>query len=366
MSRFIPTELFLWFIPLGLFINCAGLKPIPTSHGHDTELFRIKDETPLPTFTSSATIQALASDGPDDYQFGPGDVLDVSVWNRPEISRSNIVVAPDGTVSIPRIGVINVKERSIRQVTEMLRDELAINYVEPEVTVLVKEFKNNKAFVLGRVTKPGVVNFPGKGTLLEALALAGGLPFIGKETFLTRCAIIRGNSQVFWIDLTDLLDRGNMALNARILNNDVIFIPEAEDEMVLVMGEVLNPGPIQLKRGLSLLDAITRAGGATNTANLNNVFIIRQKNREDAGIVQVSLKEILERGHLSTNFQLQKDDVVYVSPSGIQKFNYALEQLMPSLRVLSIGSGIMNNLGLSNKTVTLQEKDNQQEQSNGP
>ena len=283
------------------------------------------------------------------YRFGPGDVMDISVWKRPEISRERVLVAPDGMISIPKVGVVNVNGTTILELTDKLKAILAHSYENPGVSITVREFHNNKAFVLGRVSQPGVVNFPGNGTLLEALALAGGLPHLGKETFLSKCAIIRGNDTVIWIDLRDLLDYGNMTLNARIENNDVIFIPEAEDEMVMVLGEVTKPGPIMLKRGLSLMDAVMYAGGYTNAANLKNVFVIRPSGTEGR-VRQVDLKAMLESGNMLQNYALQQDDIVYVAPSGMRKFNYVLEQLLPSLQVLSLSTSIMDSLGLTNST----------------
>ena len=193
--------------------------------------------------------------------------------------------------------------------------------------------------MLGRVSKPGVVNFPGKGTLLEALALAGGLPDQGKENALTKCAIIRGNDTVIWIDLQDLLKNGNMALNSPIRNNDVIYIPEATDELIYVMGEVVTPGAIQIRGGMNVLKAIMLAGGMNKQANPEQVFVIRQQSLK-GDVIKVDLKNLLERGDFTNNFALLPNDIVYISPSGMSKFNYALEKLLPSLNVLSLGTSV--------------------------
>ena len=305
-------------------------------------------------FASAQIINKLSAtvNEKQDYHLGPGDIMDISVWRRPEISRQNIVVAPDGVISLPKVGIISVSGQTIANITKTITDILSKSYEHPQVTIIVRQFHNNKAFVLGRVSEPGVVNFPGDGTLLEALALAGGLPHIGKDTFLTKCAIIRGNETVIWIDLRDLLDNGNMSLNARIQNNDVIFIPEAEDEMVIVLGEVAKAGPIMLKRGLNLVEAVMRAGGYTNAANLKKVFILRQEGTQ--GLVQqVDLKQMLESGDFKQNFALQKNDIVYVSPTGITRFNYVMKQLMPSLKVFSMSTGILDDLGLTQKFITV-------------
>ena len=311
--------------------------------------FVTKQRDPAQQFASAAIISKLSSEARSEYRLGPGDVMDISVWNRPEISRNNVIVAPDGSISVPKVGVLRVQGKTITQVMDEIHLRLSRDYESPEATVIVREFHNNKAFVLGRVSQPGVVNFPGNGTLLEALALAGGLPHIGKDTFLTKCAIIRGNDTVIWVDLRDLLDNGNMALNARIMNNDVIFIPEAEDEMVVVLGEVIKPGPVLLKRGLNLVEALMHAGGYTNDANLHKVFIIRPDG-DKGQITQVDMKKMLETGDFHSNYALAQNDIVYVGPNGMRKFNYAIEQLLPSLSVLSMSTGILDDFGITPST----------------
>ncbi len=349
---------YLCYVFLFVLLNgCASNNIVPKvlEQAAEDKTFKVEQKEISKKFAGVETIRRLAKKQGQKsaYQLGPGDAMDISVWKRPDISQKRVIVAPDGVISVPKVGIIDVNGKSISDLTEQIRQVLAKNYENPEVTITVREFHNNKAFVLGRVTEPGVVNFPGDGTLLEALALAGGLPHIGKDTFLTKCAIIRGKDTVIWIDLRDLLDNGNMALNARIINNDVIFIPEAEDEMVMVMGEVENPGPILLKRGLNLLDAVIRAGGYTENANPEKVFIIRPLGIT-GHIRQVKLKTMLETGNFKQNYALLEDDIIVVSSTGMHKFNYALEQLLPSLKVLSLSTGIIESLGLSEKVLSLE------------
>lgn len=356
MTHISYTHLLLALSGLLIISGCAttGLDPQVTAVSHPSNTFQVDKQVESQKFASAEFIGALSKDKKEnqDYRLGPGDVLDISIWRRPEISRNNIIVAPDGVISLPRVGIISVGGWTIAETAAGIEKILAKDYENPEVSVLVREFHNNKAFVLGRVSEPGVVNFPGNGTLLEALALAGGLPHIGKDTFLTKCAIIRGNDTVIWVDLRDLLDNGNMALNAKILNNDVIFIPEAEDEMAMVLGEVHNAGPVLLKRGLSLVDALMMSGGYTNDADLEKVFIVRQDGSEGS-IQQINMKAMIESGDFSQNYALQEDDIVYVGPTGMRKFNYAMEQLMPSLSVLSMSASILDNLGLTEKLLNV-------------
>jgi polysaccharide biosynthesis/export protein len=315
---------------------CSGISPVPTRVPAPQERdFHIALPKTNQKFATKEQIEAIRPKESYKYRLGPGDLVNIKVWRRPELSQENIVVSPDGFIAIPRIGNIQVINLTPDEVQKLVTSKLELLYIMPEVTVWVKEFHNNKAFVLGRVAKPGVINFPGNGTLLEGLALAGGLPDQGK---MTRCSIIRGNKSVIWIDLQDLLKNGNMSLNAPIRNNDVIFIPELNDEVVYVMGEVNTPGAIQLKDGMNVLKAIMLAGGMNKQANPERIFIVRQQSVQ-GDVIVVDLNKLIGHGDFSQNFTLMPDDIIYISATGVAKFNYTLEKIMPSLQVISLGLG---------------------------
>jgi polysaccharide export outer membrane protein len=340
----------LLLILLFLCAACTGLTPEPTpepdaDHPLPTAPFVTEPIKKIHPFASGELIKRLSESKPKSYLMGPGDVLSIKVWRRPELNNELIVVSPDGTISLPRIGIITVKGRTVQDVTDEITRKFSRLYKRPEVNITLSEFHNNKAFVLGRVVKPGVVNFPGDGTLLEALALAGGLPYHGKETFLTKCAIIRGNDMVIWIDLTELLKNGNMALNAAIYNNDVIFIPASEEALVYVMGEVIKPGAIPLRQGVSLVQAIMMAGGFTKHAKLTDVYLIRPGQPQ--GVVrQIDLGNMLNHAQLAQNFTLQDEDIIYISPKTLHRFNYIMEELLPAFQVLFLTTNAFKEYGV--------------------
>jgi polysaccharide export outer membrane protein len=326
----------LYLCTLFVLSSCGSISPAPTrvAPSSPDKDFHVDMPKKVQEYASPEKIDAVTPHENYKYTIGPGDVVNIQVWHRPELSQENTVVSPDGFISVPRVGSLNVLNNTQDEVEKMIIKKLEVLYIKPEVTIRIQEFHNNKAFVLGRVSKPGVINFPGKGTLLEALALAGGIPDNVKETSLTKCSIIRGSDTVIWVNLQDLLNNGNMALNARIMNNDIIYIPEAADEMVYVMGEVMSPGAIQLKSGMSVVKAIMLAGGLNKYANPKNVFVIRQQNIK-GDVIQVNVKNLVEHGDFSQNFALMSNDIVFVGSSGMAKFNYTLEKLLPSLQVFS-------------------------------
>lgn len=344
--KYFQNTFFLALLTL-LLSGCLGLTPNPTPKDEaaldtTTAPFTTSPLKKTKTFASLEVIRKFSENRSSKYLMGPGDVLSIKVWRRPELNNEGTVVSPDGTISLARIGLIDVNKKTLEEVTGEVSEKLARLYDSPEVHITISEYNNNKAFVLGRVTKPGVVRFPGNGTLLEALALAGGLPYQGKETFLTKCAIIRGNDLVIWIDLMDLLQNGNMTLNCAIQNNDVIFIPAAEEAMVYVMGEVVTPGVIQIRPGINIVDAIMRAGGFTNHANLEEVYLIRRGTPQGT-VREINLSSMIENAEFTENFALQDEDIIYLSPKGLHKFRYLMEEILPAFQVLFLTNSALTD-----------------------
>jgi protein involved in polysaccharide export with SLBB domain len=287
------------------------------------------------TFASENEIARFSNSVPEEYRVGPGDKMTILVRNRPEASVDSVTVSPDGLVAVPRVGILTVKNRTAEQITAEVRSRLAEYYAEPDVTVILNEYNNNKAFVLGRVSNPGLVNFTGQGNLLEAISMAGGLPVVAEDAFLSRAMIFRGNDMVIWVDLREILTNGNIAMNPKLRNNDIVFIPESDDELVYVMGAVESPGAVKLKTELSLLDAVMASGGPTVDAKLANVYLIRYTGSRGY-VQQIRIDHFLQRADLRQDYLLKDGDIVYVSTKSIEKMSYVLSKFNPALRYVDL------------------------------
>lgn len=330
---------------------CMNIKPVPS----ETQQEPLTDKEPVfktegvrasTRYASLENVRQFSKSADNSlYLIGPGDVLSLTVWGRPDVSAQHIIVGPDGVVTVPRIGFIQVNGRTRQNLLEEIKTKLLDLYSHPEVSLSIVEYKNNKAFVLGRVENPGVVKFPGQGTLLEALSIAGGYSTEAEDTYLTKCAIIRGSNTIIWIDLNDLLQNGNMALNARIINNDVIFIPESQSELVYVMGEVTTPGAYNMTGRLTVLDSLMLAGGTTDDAVAKTLYLIRKGENKKGVVKEINLKAIIESGDFSTNYIMEDDDILYVSEKAVSKFNYVLENILPSLQIIQMNTEILESFG---------------------
>lgn len=310
--------------------------------------FTTELKTTAQQFSDAQKIEAADAGISNDYHFGPGDRFAYLVRGRDDISQQDIIVSPDGLVALPRVGILNIKGQTLKQVTDQCVASLKVFYENPDVTLVMRSFNNNRVYVLGRVAVPGAVTFQGPGTLLEALSLAGGIPADVNKTFLTRCVIFRGKNIAMWIDLKELLERGNMNLNARLQNGDVIFIPLSEDANAYVLGEVRTPGLVPLRTQINIMAAIMTAGGPTKGANLRDVFLIHQA--EGKGLVErINLQELIGRGNGTKNYVLRNGDIIYVPETGIAKFNYFTEQLTPFFTIVGVTLNAVTGLGIWNQ-----------------
>lgn len=321
----------------------AGMTRIDP-HALSNAFVSVRD-TASRAYATTGEVAKFSGSADQGYKLGPGDKFSFVVRGRPDISREEIVVSPDGEVALPRAGIVHVAGRSLSQITDELNATLAKYYEHPEVTLVMKTYANNRVFVLGRVANPGALNFQGRGTLLEALALAGGLPVDTGKSFLSRCMIVRGSEMVIWIDLRDLLENGNMALNARLQNNDVIFIPQSEDEMAYVMGQVLQPGVHLLRSSQTVLDAIMSHGGPTKDADQGHVYLARQVGGK--GVVErIDIAEMVAKGDFRKNYVLKAGDIVYVDKRGAAKVNYYLSQVLPSMQAVDFSIRTAESFGV--------------------
>src|SRR5208283_3629010 len=125
----------------------------------------------------------------------------------------------------------------------------------------------NKILVLGAVEKPGVINFDGTPTLLEALTRSGLDTGPNKSSQIPeRCAIYRGHDEVVWVQLKALVDSGNSLADLRLRRDDVIYVPNGSERFVSVLGQVQHPGAVPLTSTSTLASVLAGAGGFTEPA----------------------------------------------------------------------------------------------------
>jgi polysaccharide biosynthesis/export protein len=320
-------------------LSVAGCGPYRAPLPADVMSKSSKAQSRRPT----ADLESLAAfEAPEDelYRIGRGDRLTVEVWGRPELTSSQ-VVGPDGVATLPLTGPQHLEELTREAAAEQVRASYARYYVEPTVTVRVDDYASNRIFILGRVAISGALRFDSPITLLEALSRAGSLPVgAGSEiATLNRCAVFRGRDKAVWVDLEPLLSGREPRANIRLHRNDVVYLPDSDDQTVLVMGEILKPGGYRITPGMRILDAIGKAGGPTKDAAKGSIRFIRPSQKLD---VALDLEDLMIQ-HIETNVVLEEGDILYLPRSGIANIGYVLQQISGVLTVLLLSSALTGN-----------------------
>jgi polysaccharide export outer membrane protein len=161
----------------------------------------------------------------DYYKIGPSDILDIIVWRETKLSRNDIVVRPDGRISLPLVNDIMAAGNTPVQLKEMITNSLK-SYVEnPIVYVIVKGPESYKVSVLGNVSKPGIYPILTKINVLQGIALAGGFSEWAKKDDIT---VLRGHGKQqkrFKVDYSDVIDGVNPKQNILLIPGDLIIVP---------------------------------------------------------------------------------------------------------------------------------------------
>jgi len=238
-----------------------------------------------------------------DYTVGEGDVLDINVYENEDLTTT-VRVSAGSTIRVPLIGEISVADMTVSQVSSKIEKLLADGYlVNPQVDVFIKEHRSKQAIILGQIRSPGQYELRGKITFLEFISKAGGLtPDAGSTATIKRIRESDKKKETIGIDLDRLIKKGETALNVLIQDEDSVYISKAKT--YYVSGEVKKPDSYKYESDLTVIKAITMAGGFSKIAAKGKVKIIRTVAGE---------KRIFERVNMDT--KVLADDVIVVPES---------------------------------------------------
>ena len=278
------------------------------------------------------------------YRVGAGDVLNITVWDHPELSipragqrsakATGNHVHQDGTIFYPYVGKVPVVGQHVTEIRQEITRRLRRYIKDPQVDVSVAAFRSQRVFVSGAVNSPRtifVTNEP--TTLIDAINASGGMATNADWRSVTLTSTLDGNLIKETLDLSALYQRGILSQNRLLKPNDVLHVPRNDALKVFVMGDVIKPKIQRIDRsGLTLDEALKKVGDINETtADATGIFVIRA-NRSASQLVDVyqldaSIGPMLV---LSTMFQLEPMDIVYVTSTPIERWNKLLTQLTNS------------------------------------
>ena len=331
-----------------------GLAPVAAQTRQQPQV-----KPPASTSSGEPTNSPTIIVSPDqDYRIGPRDVIEVRIEDAAELSNTYQVNA-DGTFLMPYLKRIKAQDKTPEELSSFIADALRGRYLkDPQVLVVVRQYYSHTFFIQGAVRKPGVYQMEGRPSLLNLIAVAGGLgenhgsaAFIihqvkdKKPSSLTSAGSPAaqaspvaatqtstssdedGTDYTFKIVNITGLFKGRFDQNAYVEPGDIVNIPQAD--VFFVAGEVNAPGSFPLSDGTTLRQAIALSQGTTLNAALGNGVIFRQdeatgKRQEIAVDIGAVMKGRKEDIHIAAN------DIVIV----------------PNSRVKTIGNSILKALGM--------------------
>ncbi|MDG1693872.1 MAG: polysaccharide export protein [Porticoccaceae bacterium] len=282
------------------------------------------------------------------YKVGVGDVLNITVWDHPELTipagqfrsagETGNVVHPDGTIFYPYVGKVPVEGKHVTQIRDLITQKLG-EYIEaPQIDVSVAAYRSQKVFVSGAVAQPAnipITNVP--LTLLDALNACGGMSPDADWRSVVLTTEGEGVSNKEVLDLYALYQQGDMSQNRLLGPSDIVHVPRNDGLKVFVMGDVIKAETQRIDRsGLTLAEALNNAGGVNEaSASAKGIFVLRASQAEDKLVdvyqLDASTGSMLV---LSTQFELQPLDIVYVTSAPIARWNRVVAQFIPTIRGL--------------------------------
>lgn len=248
-------------------------------------------------------------DADSSLRLGPGDLLEVSVYNIPELT-SKSRISSSGDVYLPLISYVHLAGLTTEEAERVIEKQLADGgFVKnPHVTVFVEQSASQGASILGEIARPGIYPVVGEQRLFDLISAAGGLTEkAGRSISLTHRS--QPETQITIPVSHNLED--SPGSNVPVLPGDTIIVRKAD--VVYVVGDVGRPSGLLMESGrLTVLQAIALAGGTTRTAKLSAARIIR-KGPSGISETPVALKKILEAK--APDLPMQADDILFVPTS---------------------------------------------------
>jgi len=286
--------------------------------------------------------QLIRNSGRAEYRISEGDILSIYLVGYPDITlagASGYPVDQQGFVQFPLVGRIKATGMSVPQFTANLQRQLQryLKFSDPQVKIL--DYRGNKFFIDGEVKQPGefaITDAP--VSLYSAISMAGGATPTGDSNNI----VFNRKGMSYNIGLQSLRQLGTSANQIYLQDGDSIHVNSQDRNKVYVLGEFgqIEPVPIR-EQGISLAQVLGESKGLNpSTANAAKIYIIRDNlNTRSTNIYYVDMQMITSFA-LANRFEMHSNDIVYVDPTGLTRWNRVLSSILPSTSAIRSLSGL--------------------------
>lgn len=273
------------------------------------------------------------------YRLTAGDVLSIQLWAYPEITPpiqdiSNIKAAgypidPNGNVYLPLLGQVKVAGKTLAETNQYLRSQFSRYLKHPDVVVRVLSYEGRRYFVNGQVMRSGQYTLNDQPiSIYTALGQAGG---VNTETGdNTNIQLIR-QGQTYHLNAVELEKQGLSLHNLLIQPNDTIFVNAKQNQKLYVMGESNKSQALTLRdQGMTLSDVLGESEGINPySASAARIFVMRTDlSTKTSTIYHLNLSSLGNLA-LANQFQMQKNDIVYIDATGLTRWQRIMNQIVP-------------------------------------
>ncbi|UCD32328.1 MAG: polysaccharide biosynthesis/export family protein [Desulfobacterales bacterium] len=255
-----------------------------------------------------------------DYRVGGYDVLDIVVYEEEDLSRTDVRISADGYISCPLIGRNTVDGLTTSEIENLISDKLAKGQfiIDAHVSVTVSDYRSKQFMMLGPLKEPGAYPLRAQERVIDAISKAGGIDFAKSSNQMMIIRTKNPNTKnerkiVIRVDLQALLHEGDQASNLLLMDKDLLYIPKAKQ--FYLIGQVQRPGSFfYLDKDITLVEAISKAGGFTKIAARNRTRIVRMEDGIEK-IIEVKVDAITKAGKKGQDVVIRPGDIIVVPES---------------------------------------------------
>ncbi|MFW1907585.1 polysaccharide biosynthesis/export family protein [Acinetobacter ursingii] len=274
------------------------------------------------------------------YRLSAGDVLSIQLWAYPEltpplqqdsanIKASGYAIDSDGNIYLPLVGRIHAAGKTVSELNRNLRAQFAHYLKTPDVVVRVLSYEGNRYFVNGQVMKSGQYTLNDQPiSIYTALGMAGG---VNTETGDNTSIQLIRNGKTFDLNAVSLEKQGYSLHKLLIQPNDTIYVNTKQNQKLYVMGESSKSQALSLRdQGMTLSDVLGESEGINPySASAARIYVMRTNlQTRTSTIYHLDLSSIGNLA-LANQFQMQKNDIVYIDATGLTRWQRIMNQIVP-------------------------------------
>ena len=277
-----------------------------------------------------------------EYILGSADSITLDLTDTDDLDGTYLI-DQDGMIDLPFVGRIKIGDLTINEAQNILMQIVKKFYKNPDLQIEVIEFNSSKVYIVGAVRNQITINLDQKPIrLIEAAIQANFNPSAADKLYGTK-GILRRDNQVYKINLDNTFKSIDERENFYLKKDDVIFIDRNSDA-IHIFGEITKPGIYFPNMDYSLTELISTSGLNQITANAKKVFVIREKYNSflEIDVFQLDIRNPVNL-IVGRKFKLQANDIVFVPPAEIVKWNRTISLLLPQTDLFKSYNPIINN-----------------------